>query len=124
MASYGHNTFKGVTFGVETDGNTGVPDFPDEYLYAKRDIPYAGGFGITNIQSAGKRQIGAIDLRVMVSDDDWESFKSTAGMTPGSLVWSANLSRPTRTGVRLLTITNQRQFVQGGYWLASARFEG
>jgi hypothetical protein len=123
MAHFGTNTFKGVTFGIETTGNQGVPDFSDEHIYAKRDAPYATS-NATTLQYGGKKSILAIDLVVIVHEDDWAAFRGAAGFTAGTLVWSSQLSRSNRTGVRLLGITNARQFPGDEFWRATAKFEG
>lgn len=121
MAHIGTNTFKGITFGIETTGNQGVPDFPDEYLYTKRDAPYAD---LTVLQYSGKRQIGALDLTVIVHEDDWAAFKGAGGFASGTFVWGSTIGRTSRTGVRLLNITNARQFPGDEFWRATAKFEG
>lgn len=120
MASYGTNTYKGVTFGIVTTGDQGVPDFSQEHIYAKRDAPYSG---TTTLQYSGKRSTVAIDLVVMVHDDDWAAFKAAAGSSAGTLVWSSRLGRSNST-CRLLNIANIRQFPESEHWRATARFEG
>lgn len=123
MAHIGGNTFGGVTFGIETSGSAGVPDFPIQTIYAKKDIPYAGGAGRTNLQRAGKRQIAPLQLTIIVHADDYAGFAAKVNAGAQTLVWATTLARASRSAY-LMIVDDPRQFPGADFWRLRATFEG
>lgn len=119
----GANTLGGVTFGIETTGNTGVPDFPDNVIYNKVDIPYANP-GRTNLQQGGKKQLGTLQLTIVVEASAWAQFVAKAGAGSIALQWASKLGRASRA-VRLMAIEDKRQFPDAvAHWRARITLEG